>query len=135
MLSDGADTLDKRAAPFEDGGEPGMHEMTAKPPEPADTPDLDVKALRRALESGTAPLIVDTRSRREYELDHIPGAVHLPFWKARFAHRKLEADPDAEILLYCGHGPRAMWAQRSLRKAGYRRVGLLQGHWQAWQRR
>jgi rhodanese-related sulfurtransferase len=109
--------------------------MATAPREQPTAPDFDVLTLVSAIEDGTAPLIVDTRSRREYEADHIPGAVHLPFWKARFAHRKLEAEPETEILLYCGHGPRAMWAQRSLRKAGYRRVGLLEGHWQAWLRR
>ena len=97
--------------------------------------DLSVAQLVEAIESGDAPLIVDTRSRREYAAEHIPGAVHLPFWRAAARHRDLGADPDTPMVLYCGHGPRAMWAKRVLEGLGYRQVGLLTGHFRSWKRR
>ncbi len=97
--------------------------------------DFDVAQLARAIERGNAPLIVDTRSRFEYAAEHIPGARHLPFWRARARHRELNADPDTHMVLYCGHGPRALWAKRSLESLGYRNVGLLLGHFEAWKRR
>jgi hydroxyacylglutathione hydrolase len=97
--------------------------------------DLDVAGLRRAIENGAAPIIVDTRSRIEYAAGHVPGAVHLPFWRAGARHRELQADLDTHILLYCGHGPRANIARNALRRRGYRRVGLLRGHFQAWKDR
>jgi len=96
--------------------------------------DIDVATLARAIESGTAPFLLDARSRREYDGAHIPGAVNMPFWKLRFVHDRLGVDRDAEIVVYCGHGPRAIWAQRTLSKLGYSHVSLLTGHWQAWQR-
>jgi rhodanese-related sulfurtransferase len=94
--------------------------------------DLDVAELRRAIDAGDAPLVVDTRSASEYAARHVPGAVHLPFWRAGTGHAELGADADTHILLYCGHGPRAMWARRALTRRGYRRVGLMRGHFQAW---
>ena len=97
------------------------------------TADTDIATLARSIKKGTAPFLLDTRSRREYDAAHIPGAVNMPFWKLRFSHRRLAIDRDAEIVVYCGHGPRAVWAQRTLSKLGYSRVGLLAGHWQAWQ--
>lgn len=101
----------------------------------SDPCDLDVAELERALEAGEAPLVVDTRSRAEYEAGHVPGAVHLPFWRAGARHAELDADPGTHLLLYCGHGPRASLARAALRRRGYTRVGLLRGHYGAWWRR
>ena len=98
-------------------------------------PEKYLAILEKALRSDRAPLIVDTRSRREFAEEHVPGAVHLPFWRAGARHAELDAQPDTHIVLYCGHGPRAAWAKRSLEKRGYRRVGLLRGHFEAWKRR
>jgi len=97
--------------------------------------DLDISALQRALKSDSPPIVVDTRSRREFAAQHIPGAIHLPFWRAGARHAELDAAPDTHLVLYCGHGPRAVWAQQALQRRGYQRVGLLLGHFQAWQRR
>jgi rhodanese-related sulfurtransferase len=96
--------------------------------------DVDVATLARAIDEGTPPLIVDTRSRAEYAAGHVPGAVHLPFWRAASRHRELQALSDTHIVLYCGHGPRAAIARRALQRRGYRRIGVLQGHFSAWQR-
>lgn len=101
----------------------------------SDVWDLDVAQLTAALRDDEAPLVVDTRSRREYAAEHIPGAIHLPFWRAGARHTELDADPDTHIVLYCGHGPRALVAQQALQRRGYRRVGLLRGHFQAWKER
>ncbi len=98
-------------------------------------PNLDAAQLARAIERGDAPLIVDTRSRLEYAADHIAGAIHLPFWRIGARHRELAAEADTHIVLYCGHGPRAMWARRALDSLGYRRVGLLTGHYRGWKQR
>jgi hydroxyacylglutathione hydrolase len=97
--------------------------------------DVDISQLAAALETDNPPLLVDTRSRREYAAEHIPGAVHLPFWRAGARHAELAADPDTHIVLYCGHGPRAQFAQQALQRRGYRCVGLLRGHFQAWKDR
>jgi len=97
--------------------------------------DLDVNELLSALQSDSPPLVVDTRSHREFAAHHVPGAIHLPFWRVGARHAELDTGPDAHIVLYCGHGPRAVWAQHALQRRGYRRVGLLRGHFEAWKRR
>ena len=38
------------------------------------------QALLAAIDAGTAPVIVDVRTRREYEAGHVPGAIHVPFY-------------------------------------------------------
>jgi rhodanese-related sulfurtransferase len=37
-----------------------------------------------------------------------------------------------ELILYCGHGPRAYIAAAVLRARGWKRIVYLRGHWSAW---
>ena len=79
-------------------------------------------------------IILDVRSRREFDSGHVPGARHLPFWAAFTRAPALSAGPDTPITVYCGHGPRAWIAKAALRARGFRHVCLLAGHMRAWKR-
>ena len=39
----------------------------------------------------------------------------------------------SDLVVYCAHGPRAAWAGRALRKAGYSDIVYLAGHMTAWE--
>lgn len=86
--------------------------------------------LKSRIDAGRAPVILDVRSRWEYRRAHIPGAAFVPFWRADAA--RIPAKPDDEVVVYCGHGPRARWAAAALRRRGFTRVDLLEGHWARW---
>ena len=53
--------------------------------------------LRAQLDAGTAPLIIDVRSRWEYHRGHVPGAVHIPFWTLFFHRAAIPTTPDEPI--------------------------------------
>ena len=74
--------------------------------------------------------MVDVRSRREYDGGHVPGAVHVAFWRVLFA----PLPASATLVLYCGHGPRALLAQTALWIRGVGHTCLLGGHWTGWRR-
>ena len=86
--------------------------------------------LRSRIDSGRAPVILDVRSRWEYRRAHIPGAVFVPFWRADVAD--IPATRNDEVVIYCGHGPRARWAASALRRRGFTAIDLLDGHWARW---
>lgn len=90
--------------------------------------------LRQRMDAGSAPLVVDVRSGREYRAGHVPGAVHLPFQQAFFKHDQLPHSPDAAVVLYCEHGPRAYIARLGLQLAGFERLMLLRGHMSRWRK-
>ncbi|HUP40690.1 MAG TPA: PQQ-binding-like beta-propeller repeat protein [Vicinamibacterales bacterium] len=88
--------------------------------------------LANAIASGTAPVVVDVRSKREFDSGHVPGAIHLPFWKIGRQSEKLSTTPEQPIVVYCGHGPRAYIAAAALRQCGFMNVAYLTGHMKKW---
>jgi outer membrane protein assembly factor BamB len=88
--------------------------------------------LAKKIASDTAPVIVDVRSKQEYDAGHVPGAIHLPFWQVGRYWKKVPATPDTPIVVYCGHGPRAYLAGAALRRRGFTNVSYLAGHMKKW---
>jgi phage shock protein E len=67
--------------------------------------------------------VIDVRSRLEFFLGHVPGAVCIPVQKV--GHETLSRRGiarDAGILVYCASGSRSSLAVAALKNAGYTRV-------------
>ncbi len=94
---------------------------------------MQQQQLLQLIDSKQAPVIVDVRSQGEYQAGHVPGALHIPFWRA-FTTDKLEqvAKKDQLLVLYCEHGPRAGLAKWAFSLSGYEKISYLSGHMQAW---
>lgn len=91
---------------------------------------ISAAALSEALQGPSPPRVIDVRSALEYRSGHIPGARHLPFWRAWAA----SLAPNEPLVLYCEHGPRAALAGMLLRRKVTAPLQLLQGHMQGWRR-
>ncbi len=90
--------------------------------------------LWKAIEAGQGPILIDVRSGSEYASGHVPGALHLPFRSVSSRVDGIRAERDEPVVVYCEHGPRAWWAARSLRSAGFQQVRYLEGHMSGWKR-
>jgi rhodanese-related sulfurtransferase len=99
----------------------------------ASAPALTGEELNRRLESEQPPVVLDVRSDSEYAAGHVPGAIHIPFQQVASRVGELPADKGETLVVYCAHGPRAAWAGRALRKAGYSDILYLEGHMTAWE--
>ena len=69
--------------------------------------------------------IVDVRSREEYALGAIRGAINVPLDQLRA--RAHEIPRDRSVVVYCAVGQRAYNAERILRQLGYSDVANLSG--------
>lgn len=74
----------------------------------------------------TNPLIMDIRSREEYEMEHWPDALNFPNdeidrWKNKIPRRRI-------LLIYCEHGGSSMVLARELGKEGYRTYTVVGGY-------
>jgi rhodanese-related sulfurtransferase len=88
--------------------------------------------LLARIDRGEAPAILDVRSAWEFRKGHVPGAVHVPFWTIGAHLDDIPAKPGDELVVYCGHGPRAWRAGRVLQRHGFTRLVYLQGHMHGW---
>ena len=89
--------------------------------------------LLMRIDRGEPVHILDVRSEGEFAAGHVPGAVNVPFTQVLGRASDLPGAPGEELIVYCGHGPRAYMAGTALRAAGRTRLVYLTGHWSAWQ--
>ncbi|NLT58034.1 MAG: rhodanese-like domain-containing protein, partial [Clostridiales bacterium] len=80
---------------------------------------ITAEEAKSRIDSGDALVVLDVRTKAEYEAGHIPGAVLLP--NEHISSQALEQLPDleAEILVYCRSGNRSAQAAKKLIKLGY----------------
>jgi outer membrane protein assembly factor BamB/rhodanese-related sulfurtransferase len=86
----------------------------------------------KRINDGSAPTIIDVRSKKEFDRGHIPGAIHLPFWQVGTRWRDVGVTQKEPVVIYCGHGPRAHIAAALLRRRGFTGVTFLEGHMEKW---
>ncbi len=90
--------------------------------------------LLNQLQSDAPPLVVDVRSQGEYDRDHVPGAVHIPFYSIGSGLKELAYPKTDPVVLYCEHGPRSGIAGFSLYLSGYEKVYSLEGSMKGWRK-
>ena len=87
--------------------------------------------LASLLKSNDPPVLVDVRSSMEYDLFHIPGALHIPDLSIRpLALGNLDRSRTVVVLCMTGH--RSSLAANSLKKTGFREVRNLTGGLAGW---
>ena len=127
-----------------------MESPTAEPVETSGVPNSDrlatVDWLLTRLED-PALVLVDARTRNEYNSGHIPGAVLLPwddsleigpvptFRDAAALRQQFESagvTPEKELVVYCQTGARSAHLYFTLRLMDYPSVRNYDGSWQEW---
>ena len=81
--------------------------------------------LKRRLDAGDAPAILDVREPWEHELAAIPGARLIPM--DQLQGRVDELDLEREIVVHCHHGQRSAAVVQWLRRQGIPAVNLRGG--------
>lgn len=76
-------------------------------------------------------ILLDVREVEEYEAGHIEGAFNVPI-RTLGENLNLLPDTEAEIIVICQGGARAMLAQTSLRILGYSNAQTMTGGMGAW---
>jgi rhodanese-related sulfurtransferase len=86
--------------------------------------------LKRRVDQGERPLILDVREAEEIAIAAFPGAVHIPM--GEITSRLSELDPDRETVVVCHHGIRSAQVAMYLARLGFERVSNLSGGIDAW---
>jgi rhodanese-related sulfurtransferase len=92
--------------------------------------------LKTVLAWGSAVLWVDARSQRDYETEHIPGALSLNLeeWDTLFPRFLDQWSPERKVVVYCSSLSCALSHEVAdrLTQSGVSPVYVLKGGWEAW---
>lgn len=108
----------------------GMHAWDAAGLPTAGINLVTAQDLHRAVALGKAPLIVDVRSKREWDAGHIDSAVHIPL--GELAARASEIPRTRPVATICEAGYRSALAASLLARAGLDDVTTITGGMTAW---
>lgn len=72
-------------------------------------------------------LIFDTREKAEYNMSHLPNAIHIGYEKFDLESFEKKYSKNSKIVLYCSLGVRSERIGIQLQKAGFQSVKNLYG--------
>jgi rhodanese-related sulfurtransferase len=77
-------------------------------------------------------VVLDVRTPEEYAAGHVPGAINVPHDQVEARLGELRKFQGQDVVVYCKSGRRAGMALSVLEKAGFQRLGHLEGDMNAW---
>ena len=84
--------------------------------------NIAAEEAKKLMDSEEGCIILDVRTREEYDQGHIPGAVLIPDTEIEAKAADLLPDKDQLILVYCRSGRRSELAAQSLADLGYTNI-------------
>jgi rhodanese-related sulfurtransferase len=98
-------------------------------------PQISAAQALALLKSGGA-IFVDSRDTKDYQADHIPGAISLPMreWNQAWPKMRARLPRDAVLVLYCYGGECGLSTRmgKRLLELGYRRLLVLRRGFAEW---
>ena len=76
--------------------------------------------------------LIDVRTPKEYEQDHIENAILIDFFSEDFKSKIQELDKEKPVYLYCRSGNRSGKASKILADLGFAEIVDLKGGYLAW---
>jgi phage shock protein E len=91
--------------------------------------DITVTELKDRLEKKNDLVILDVRTKEEYESEagHLPGAILIPIQDLEKRYHQLDSLKSKEIVAYCRSGVRSARASKFLGEKGFKVLNMLGG--------
>jgi len=94
---------------------------------------MDVEELREMIKNNESIIILDVRTKREFEMGHIDGALNIYVDELRDNLDRL--DRNSKIVVHCRTSYRSYLAYLILRNSGFKNVWNLNGSYLSWVRK
>src|SRR5688572_3199961 len=92
----------------------------------ADTPkvykNVDAKEFDKLRQNGTNVVVLDVRTKEEYEEGHIPGALLVDFNSPDFNEKIARLDKSKTYLVHCAAGGRSARACKKMDTMNFQKV-------------
>jgi rhodanese-related sulfurtransferase len=83
---------------------------------------VSAEEAKRMMDEEENYVILDVRTKEEYDEGHIPGAILIPDFEIESRAEKELTDHDQLILVYCRSGNRSKSASQKLSDLGYSNI-------------
>lgn len=83
--------------------------------------DINYKTATKLLKENNGVLL-DVRSKQEYEETHLPGAINISLYDLKKEAIKSIPDKNKLVVVYCSCGSRSKQAQNLLEQLNYQNV-------------
>ncbi len=97
-----------------------------------EVPSITPQELKRRLDQGDRPVIVDVREPHEWDISNLGPAGALLIPRGDLLQRMGELDTASETVVYCRSGARSADAIRMLRQHGFQKLLNLEGGINRW---
>ena len=84
--------------------------------------NITAEEAKEIMDTQEGYIILDVRTREEYEVGHIPGAILIPNDELEEKAAQMLPDKDQLILVYCRSGRRSKLAAEVLTELGYTNI-------------
>lgn len=99
----------------------------------ADYKNLNVEQFEK-MRAAKTNVLLDVRTKKEYEAGHIPGAVLIDFNAPDFEKKIGSLDKDKTYLVHCAVGGRSAKAAAKMSALNFKSVYNLEGGYRAWEK-
>ncbi len=93
-------------------------------------PEISTHELKQKLDENESVFLLDVREPSEYDIVHLEGAQLIPL--NTLPHHVESLPSDREIVVYCHHGTRSLYAVAYLHQNGFRDAKNLVGGIDQW---
>ncbi len=94
--------------------------------------EVTPREVKRMMDSGDAPVLIDCRTEAEREIAGIEGSVHVPMAELSSRLAEIRAWEDETVVVFCHHGARSLRVTAALRESGFSDVRSMAGGIHLW---
>lgn len=102
-------------------------EAPAEQPEKAEVKRITPEDAKVRMDAGEEIILIDVRTKEEYDQERIPGALLLPVDQVQKDAAEVMPDLEAVYFVYCRSGNRSSIATALLASMGYKNIYDLGG--------
>ncbi|MFN7116664.1 MAG: rhodanese-like domain-containing protein [Saprospiraceae bacterium] len=94
--------------------------------------NLSPAEFKTALSETPDVVLIDVRTKAEYDAGHISGAINIDYLSYDFWDRMEQLDPQRTYFIYCRTSRRSVRTCTLMRNGGFQNIYHLDGGWNLW---
>ena len=95
--------------------------------------NVDVQQFEK-LRANTNNVVLDVRTKKEFEAGHMPGATNIDINAPDFSEKMAKLDKNKTYLVHCAAGRRSARACEKLGTMNFKQLYNLEGGYTAWEK-